>query len=402
MKFETLKIADLISEISMGPFGSNIKVECFVDDGIPVLNGSNLDGVVLKEGSFRYVTEEKADSLGKANAHRGDVVITHRGTLGQIVFIPQDSNYDRYVISQSQFRVKCNEKILPEYLVYYFHTRIGQHKLLSNASQVGVPALARASTTFQKIEIEVPTLEYQHKIVDILELFRKKIETNNAINDNLLQQAQALYREMFVNTQNESRNECRAEEYFDIAIGKTPPRKEHQWFTTNPDDVTWVSISDMGSCGTYISKSSEQLTREAVDKFNIRVVPDNTVLLSFKLTVGRIAITHGEMTTNEAIAHFKTDKPYINEYLYCYLKDFNYQAMGSTSSIATAVNSKIIKAMPFIIPADDEISHFHSVAGPMFEQILNNQLENDSLAEMRDALLPKLMSGELDVSNLEV
>ena len=75
--------------------------------------------------------------------------------------------------------------ILPEYLVYYFHTRIGQHKLLSNASQVGVPALARASTTFQKIEIEVPTLEYQHKIVDILELFRKKNETNNAINDNL-------------------------------------------------------------------------------------------------------------------------------------------------------------------------------------------------------------------------
>ncbi len=207
---------------------------------------------------------------------------------------------------------------------------------------------------------------------------------------------------MFISSANAQRRECRAEEYFDIAIGKTPPRKEHQWFTTNPSDVTWVSISDMGSCGTYISRSSEQLTPEAVDKFNIKVIPSNTVLLSFKLTVGRIAITHGEMTTNEAIAHFKTDKPSINEYLYCYLKDFNYQTMGSTSSIATAVNSKIIKAMPFIIPADDEISRFHSVAGPMFEQILNNQLENDSLAEMRDTLLPKLMSGELDVSNLDI
>ena len=82
MKFETMKIADLVSEISMGPFGSNIKVECFVGEGIPVLNGSNLDGFTLKEDSFRYVTKEKADSLGKANAHRGDVVITHRGTLG--------------------------------------------------------------------------------------------------------------------------------------------------------------------------------------------------------------------------------------------------------------------------------------------------------------------------------
>ena len=185
MKFETIRIADLISEISMGPFGSNIKVECFVDEGIPVLNGSNLDGFVLKEDSFRYVTEEKADSLGKANAHRGDVVITHRGTLGQIVFIPLDSLHDRYVISQSQFRVKCNEKILPEYLVYYFHTRIGQHKLLSNASQVGVPALARASTTFQTIEIEVPDLESQQKIVRLLETIRRKVEVNNAINENL-------------------------------------------------------------------------------------------------------------------------------------------------------------------------------------------------------------------------
>ena len=121
----------------MGPFGSNIKVECFVDEGIPVLNGSNLEGFVLKEESFRYVTEEKADSLGRANARRGDVVITHRGTLGQIVFIPETSNHDRYVISQSQFRVRCNERVLPEYLVYYFHSREGQHKILSFASQVG-------------------------------------------------------------------------------------------------------------------------------------------------------------------------------------------------------------------------------------------------------------------------
>ena len=185
MKFEKQIISDLISEISMGPFGSNIKVECFVDYGIPVLNGSNLNGFALKEESFRYITKEKADSLGKANAHRGDVVITHRGTLGQIIFIPMNSLYDRYVISQSQFRVRCNEKILPEYLVYYFHTKLGQHKLLSNASQVGVPALARASSTFQKLEIEVPEITVQQKVVDFLELIRKKIEINKKINENL-------------------------------------------------------------------------------------------------------------------------------------------------------------------------------------------------------------------------
>ena len=186
MKFNNYKIKDLISEISMGPFGSNIKVECFVDDGIPVLNGSNLTGFVMNDNSFRYVTEEKAASLGKANAYRGDVVITHRGTLGQIVFIPSNSKYDRYVISQSQFRVRCNEKIMPEYLVYYFHTEYGQYKLLSNASQVGVPALARASTTFQTLEIDIPEISEQKKIVDILETVRRKIELNTEINNNLV------------------------------------------------------------------------------------------------------------------------------------------------------------------------------------------------------------------------
>ena len=270
-------------------------------------------------------------------------------------------------------------------------------------SMVGSSGRQRVQTdVVQNLEIMVPDYEEQKRISGLLKSLDDKIAANTEVNKNLEAQAQALYREMFVNTTNEQRRTCRAEEYFDIAIGKTPPRKEHQWFTTNPSDVTWVSISDMGSCGTYISRSSEQLTQEAIDKFNIKVVPSNTVLLSFKLTVGRIAITHGEMTTNEAIAHFKTDKSFINEYLYCYLKDFNYQTMGSTSSIAIAVNSKIIKAMPFVIPADDEISRFHSVAGPIFEQILNNQLENDSLAEMRDTLLPRLMSGELDVSSLDI
>ena len=211
-----------------------------------------------------------------------------------------------------------------------------------------------------------------------------------------------LYRNKFVDTVNDERQICRADEYFDISIGKTPPRKEPQWFSTNSQDIDWVSISDMGTCGLYISNSSEQLTKEAVERHNVKVVPDNTVLLSFKLTVGRIAITNGEMTTNEAIAHFKTDKKEFNEYLYCYLKCFNYQTMGSTSSIATAVNSKIIKGMPFVVPTDDELKEFHDFAAPMFAKIKTNQVETDNLTSLRDTLLPKLMSGELDVSNIDI
>lgn len=211
-----------------------------------------------------------------------------------------------------------------------------------------------------------------------------------------------MYNERFVSTINRGRRTCRVDEFFDISIGKTPPRKEPQWFSINLEDITWVSISDMASCGLYISSSSEQLTAEAVEKHNVKIVPDNTVLLSFKLTVGRIAITDGEMTTNEAIAHFKTNNKVINEYLYCYLRLFNYQTMGSTSSIATAVNSKIIKAMPFVIPTNEELTEFHSLAAPMFALIKSNQREIERLSSLRDTLLPKLISGEIDVSNIRL
>ena len=222
------------------------------------------------------------------------------------------------------------------------------------------------------------------------------------LNKNLLKQVLTLYHYNFIDTKNKSRQTCSIGNYFDISIGKTPPRKKQQYFSSNPKDITWVSISDMKNYDLYINNSSEKLTKEAIEHYNIKIVPDNTVLLSFKLTVGRIVITDGEITTNEAIAHFKTNKKEINEYLYCYLKYFNYQTMGSTSSIATAVNSKIIKNMPFIVPTDNELKEFHNMTAPMFAKIKINQIEIDNLTVLRNTLLPKLMSGEIDVSDIDV
>ena len=272
----------------------------------------------------------------------------------------------------------------------------------SMATSKGTKMPRGDKTSIMQYEVPLIDLQVQKKIASVLKALDERIKLNNEINNNLLEQVLAIYRHRFVDTTNELRQICRADEYFDISIGKTPPRKEPQWFSTNPQDIDWVSISDMGTCGLYISNSSEQLTKEAVERHNVKLVPDNTVLLSFKLTVGRIAITNGEMTTNEAIAHFKTDKKEINEYLYCYLKCFNYQTMGSTSSIATAVNSKIIKGMPFIVPTNDELKEFHDFAAPMFAKIKNNQVETDNLTALRDILLPKLMSGELDVCDIEL
>jgi type I restriction enzyme S subunit len=190
-----------------------------------------------------------------------------------------------------------------------------------------------------------------------------------------------------------------ADSVTEVGIGKTPPRKEPQWFTEGQGEWRWVSIRDMGASGVFQQRASEYLTSEAVVRFNVRVVPDRTVLLSFKLTIGRVAITDGPMLTNEAIAHFKlpSETAVSSEYLYLYLKGFDFSTLGSTSSIADAVNSKTIREMPITVASRDLIDKFTKSVTPLFEEMRNRQNEISSLGATRDALLPKLLSGEIEV-----
>lgn len=389
------KISD-IGTVVGGATPSTKKAENYEGGNIAWITPKDLStfsGRYIKRGE-RNITEIGLKSCSTQLLPKNTVLFSSRAPIGYVAIAANE------VCTNQGFKsVIPNEETDPLFLFYL----LKHNKEKIEAMGSGTTFKEVSGNTMKNIIVRVPSdKEVQKNIASILGTLDDKIEENERINNNLLEQVLALYRNRFVDTVNNERRICRADEYFDISIGKTPPRKEPQWFSTNPQDVTWVSISDMGTCGLYIGSSSEQLTKEAVDRHNVKIVPDNTVLLSFKLTVGRIAITNGEMTTNEAIAHFKTDKKEINEYLYCYLKCFNYQTMGSTSSIATAINSKIIKGMPFIVPTNDELEEFHGFAAPMFAKIKANQIETDNLTALRDTLLPKLMSGELDVSDIEL
>ena len=254
-------------------------------------------------------------------------------------------------------------------------------------------------------------------ILNPVRLGYKILKNDNKIevNKNLLSIADAIYKKEFQNFDSYSEDELitsdfglipknwcykTLDEISDVAIGKTPPRKETWWFSEQ-EGVKWVSIKDLGNSGTYIFETSEYLTKEAIEKFNVKLIPKDTVILSFKLTVGRIGITTEEMVTNEAIAHFKlTENSVITkEYLYLYLKNFNYEELGSTSSIAKAINSKIVKKIPILIP-NNKINEFKDLFENIFDKIKSNQLEINKLTKLRNTLLPKLMSGEIDVSKI--
>ena len=402
MGYETYRIADLIDEIAMGPFGSNIKVSCFVDSGVPVLNGSNLEGFSLSEKTFRYVTREKADSLNKANAHRGDIVITHRGTLGQIVFIPQDSKYDRYVISQSQFRVRCNDKVLPEYLVYYFHTPIGQHKLLSNASQVGVPALARPSSTFQQIEVVLPELSIQKCVVEIISTIQKKIANNQELNDNLEQQAQSYFQELFVDNADPEWAIGTISDLGTVVGGSTPSKAKPEYYTES--GIAWITPKDLSiNKSKFVSHGENDITELGLKNSSAVIMPEGTVLFSSRAPIGYIAIAAGEVTTNQG---FKSvvPKPEIGTpFVYFSLKNtlpvIEGMASGSTFK---EVSGSTMKNVPAVIPDAETLAKFSDFCAPIFAQQRILEEQNQSLATLRDNLLPKLMSGEIDVSAVQL
>ena len=400
-KFKTYLMEDLIDEIAMGPFGSNIKVDCFVDDGIPVLNGSNLMGYKLNEDSFNYVTIEKANSLNKANAYRGDIIITHRGTLGQIVYIPDNSLYDRYVISQSQFRIKLNKQLaLPEYVVYYFHTRIGQYRLLANASQVGVPAIARPTSTFRKVEIELPPIDEQKRIVSVLDSLSNKIELNNRINHNLEQQAQAIFKSWFVDF--EPYKDC---EFVDSALGLIPKG----WKNGALSDISTITMGQSPSGASFNENGDGLLFYQGRTEFGFRYptiklftteptryAEANSILMSVRAPVGDINIATSKCCIGRGLASIKSKDKAFSFLLYTLKnKETELDLYNGEGTVFGSINRKELEQLPIIVPPLDVIDSFNRIVYPLDKEIEKNCREVMILQETRDYLLPSLMTGRI-------
>lgn len=248
--------------------------------------------------------------------------------------------------------------------------------------------------------ILLPPLPIQQCIAKILGAYDDLIENNRRRIALLENMARELYRELFVRRAGECRKKQikTAEEWFgNISIGKTPPRKETEHFN---GEVPWVSIADMGKEGMFVFETAEGLARESIDNLHVKLVPAKTLLLSFKLTVGRVSITTQECCTNEAIAHFKVPETLL-PYMYFNLAEYEYQKLGNTCAISNGINSKIVKKMPIALPDDALLKDYNSLAIPVFDAIFHLALQNRSLARQRDALLPRLMSGKMDFKELE-
>lgn len=366
---------------------------------------SSFSGRYIECGE-RNITEDGLNSCSAQLLPAGSVLFSSRAPIGYVAIAKNP------IATNQGFKSLVPDTKKVDSLFMYYLLKYNKNRIEAMGS--GTTFKEVSGATMKNIEVNLPPLAEQKRIAGILGALDDKIELNRRINANLEEQAQALFKSWFVDFEpfrdgpfvdselgkipKGWKVGTVSEFYKNITIGKTPPRKEHQWFSKNSHDVIWVSIADMGNCGLSISNSSEYLTPEAIKKFNICIVPVNTILLSFKLTIGRVTIADKELATNEAIAHFQT-QPNTLEYTYLTLKNYEFSSLGSTSSIATAINSKIIKSIPWMMPSDDILNLFHNVLNPIFDGIRNNIQEITRLSALRDTLLPKLMSSELSVEN---
>ena len=383
--------------------------------------------ILLEEAYF--ISEEDYLKINKRSRLQiGDVLFTMIGTVGEVCRVAIEPDFA--IKNIGVFRPA--ESSDSAWIYYY---------LLSPEGRKSIDA-AKRGTTQQFMGLkelrEFPFIfpkdsRYRQKQMQILEQIDAKIETNRKISRTLEEIAQTIFKSWFIDFNPvkakmagdksggmddktsvlfpDSMKESElglipkgwkilpASDLFEIGIGRTPPRKEPHWFCNGNQGIPWVSIRDMGIYETYTHSTSEGLTEEAVAKFKVPVVPEETVLMSFKLTVGKLSITDRKLVTNEAIAHFKIPEESLlnTPFAYLWLKNLDVGSLDSTSSIGIATNSKVIKQIKFLVPAKELVDTFYSKVSPLFSQMNLLQKQIYNLTQIRDSLLPRLISGELKI-----
>ena len=337
----------------------------------------------------------------------GDLLLTTRGTNG-IPYIYRDKDCFYFADGNLSWFKNFKKELSVRYLYYWFKSHIGKHSVDSIAK--GTAQKAVPIDGLRNLKIDLPELSIQLRIATILSRYDSLIENYQKQIKLLEEAAQRLYKEWFVDLHFPGHENTKivdgvpegwekkpALDFFEMSIGKTPPRAQKQWFTKGNNGIPWVSISDMKET-MFVQETAEELTQDACENYNIKVVPRGTILLSFKLTVGRVAFAGADVCTNEAIAHFQKEGDEWKAYTLMYLRNYNYDSLGNTSGISKAVNSTIIKNMPFVMPCTAILQEFSQRVLPFIKQTENLQSQIRLLTEARDRLLPKLMSGEIKVS----
>ena len=382
------KLADIQLECAMGPFGSNINTSNFKQYGVPVIRGQNLNCYRYIGGEFAYLSEKKADELKKSNCFPGDLVFTHRGTLGQVCLVPYQK-YPRYVVSQSGMKLTVDPTLVCElFLFYFFKSSIGQYELLKNESQVGVPAISSPLKSLKDVNLVLPPLPEQKAIAEVLSSLDDKIDLLHQQNKTLEDLAQTLFRQWFVEQADKEWEKKRLSDIANFLNGlpcqKYPPKNES-------DKLPVLKIKQLRS---GILDDSDWCTSDVKPEY---IVNTGDVIFSWSASL-MVKLWYGHRCVLNQHLFKVTSKQYPQWFYYYWSKHNLNKFIAISEAHATTMGhikrTDLENALCFV-PPSDRLKEMNMVMEPLLEKLKQNYKQLKTLEQTRDTLLPKLMNGEL-------
>ena len=375
MKYKLSEIMDLI-----GGGTPKTSVAAYWGGDIPWLSVKDFNN----DNRYVYETEKTITQEGLNNSstkllERDDSIISARGTVGEMAMIPFPMAFN-----QSCYGLRAKKEIVDPTFLYYL-VKHNVYVLQKNTHGSVFDTITR--DTFAGIDVDVPEMDTQIKIAGILRDLDDKIELNTNINKNLEQQAQALFRNQFLSRETlpDGWTKATLGEVSLMGAGGDKPKTVSATQTENcPYPIYSNGISDEGLYGF-------------TDEYKIK---DESITVSARGTIGFVCLRHIPYTPIVRLVTLVPNTDVLSaKYLYLWLKNSPIHGTGTTQQQLTVPD---FRKTEIVLPTKEEMDSFTDTVTPLFEAIWANQVENTKLSNMRDVLLPKLMSGELDVSELDI
>ncbi len=423
-KWEIISINDLKASrngsIAIGPFGSRLKSDCYVSEGVRVIRGTNLMGGRELSGEFVCITDEKAAELGNSNVLENDLVFPHRGSIGEVGIVPNDGN--KYVLSSSLMKLSCDtKKADPVFIYYFFKSTEGRHELLKNASQVGTPGIGQPLTSLKSIKLRLPKIEIQRFVADILTRIDDRIALLRETNATLEAIAQALFKSWFVDFDPvRAKQEGREPEGMDADTAALfPDSFEESELGLIPKGWSYRSFQDAVSIfdSKRIPLSGQDRANrqgqypyygaaaqmDSIDDFLFDGVyflmgedgsvadPDGYPITQY---------VWGKFWVNNH-AHILQGKNGIcTEQVMLFAKRTSVQPY-ITGAVQAKLSQSNMWRIPFLMPPKAVSESFGELIDSLFKSFRYNSDKVQTLASIRDTLLPRLISGQLRLPEAE-
>ena len=384
-----VKLADICQKIGSGATPRGGK-EAYRVEGLALVRSQNVLDFSFSSDGLAYINDEQADKLRNVELQSGDVLLNITGDSVARACL-MDDDYLPGRVNQHVAIIRVDEsKAVNSYLLYYLQWR--KSHLLQLAS-AGATRNALTKGMIEQLEIDLPSLDEQRKVVGILDSIQNKIKLNHEINDNLQQQANALFARYY----DCAETEISFTEIIQILGGGTPKTSESAYWN---GDIPFFTPKDVGN--PYTLTTEKTITEDGLAHCNSRLYTINTVFVTARGTVGKVGLSGVPMAMNQSCYALigKATHPLL-VYFYT-LKVIDKLKHKASGAVFDAITTRDFESEHILKLSNDDERAFLDVVEPMYQVMLSNSIENMHLASLRDSLLPKLMSGELDVSGIRL